>query len=63
MTSDNFILACQILLWSPAQVAIECGYDRRSALYWTSGERVIPRQVEMWLTQRLAGNLTQPPPR
>jgi hypothetical protein len=63
LTGDNFSLACQLLRWSPAQVAIDCGYGRRSASYWISSERVIPPEVEMWLTQRLVGNLIEPLPR
>jgi hypothetical protein len=63
MTSDEFIRACEILRWSPAQVSIECGYGRRAASYWASGERVIPSPVAIWLMQRLAGQFTDPPPR
>jgi hypothetical protein len=63
MTSVEFVQACEILRWSHAQVSIECGYGRRVASYWASGQRVIPPPVAIWLTERLAGQLTDPPPR
>jgi hypothetical protein len=63
MTSGEFIRTCEILRWSPAQVSIECGYGRRAASYWAGGQRDIPPPVAIWLTQRLAGQLTEPPPR
>jgi hypothetical protein len=60
MTSDNFILACQILRWSPAQVSIECGYGRRAASYWAIGRRdILPPSGD--LADGTAGRSTDRP--
>jgi hypothetical protein len=63
MTGVEFIRACEILRWLQGQVALDCGYPRRFASYWASGDHIVPTPVAIWLTERLSGQFTDPPPR
>lgn len=63
MTNLEFVRACQVLRWTPSAVAIDCGYTRRMASWWSIGKRAIPPQVSIWLKQRLSRQLVDPPPR
>lgn len=63
MTSYQFQRACTILRWSAAQVAKDCGYPRQAAVGWAGGTVATPQPVALWLTQRLAGRIVEPPSR
>ena len=63
MPPQEFSRHCDLLRWTPASVAIWCGYARQMGHCWATGKAPLPPQVAAWLQNRVEGWIEDPPAR